>query len=263
MARTRYDRAYYDSFSRTARRSAEVVVPIVMDLLAPQSVCDVGCGSGIWLAVFEDHGVSEVLGMDGDYVDRDTLHIDPRKFVAADLAQGVPPVGSFDLAVSLEVAEHIPERSAESFVDGLVALAPAVLFSAAVPGQGGRGHVNEQWPTYWRKLFRRHEYQLIDAVRPRVWSSGKVKFWYRQNILLFVSPALLASSQALQQERRRMAAAPVSIVHPRQFQITLERPWQLWQELSAEVEAGRITADEQHERMAEMLERLADHEEDR
>ena len=262
MARAQYDHAYYDSHSRTARRSAEVVVPIVMELLAPRSVCDVGCGPAIWLSVFADHGVEEVLGVDGDHVERDTLQIDPARFVAADLEQGVPAVGAFDLAVSLEVAEHLPASAAQGFVEGLVGLAPAVLFSAAVPGQDGLGHVNEQWPTYWRKLFREHDYRLIDCVRPRVWDSGKVKFWYRQNMLLFVDPALLESRPALEQERQRTAAAPLSIVHPRLLKITLERPWQVWRELAAEVEAGRLTAGEQHERMAELLERLAD-EEDR
>ena len=260
MASAQYDPAYYDSHARTARRSAEVVVPIVMELLSPRSVCDVGCGPGIWLSVFAEHGVDEVLGVDGNYVDRETLQIDPDRFVAADLEHGVPPVGSFDLAVSLEVAEHLPETAAAKFVEGLVGLAPAVLFSAAVPGQDGRGHVNEQWPTYWRKQFREHDYRLIDCVRPRVWDSGKVKFWYRQNMLLFVSPALIESRPELERERQRTAAGPLSIVHPRLLQITLERPWQVWRELVAEVEAGRLTTEEQHERMAELLERLADQE---
>jgi SAM-dependent methyltransferase len=262
MAKAQYDHEYYESFNRVTMRSAEIVVPIVMELLAPRSVCDVGCGPGIWLSVFAEHGVDEVLGMDGDYVERATLQIDPEKFIPADLSQGVPRVGSFDLAVSLEVAEHLPGDSAKGFVEGLVSLAPAVLFSAAVPGQGGLGHVNEQWPTYWRKLFREHDYELVDCVRPRIWGSGKVKFWYRQNMLLFVKGTLLESSEALQRERRRAAAAPVSIVHPRQFRLALERPWVLWRELAAEVEAGRLTTEQQHERMAELLAGLANQNEE-
>jgi SAM-dependent methyltransferase len=258
MARTEYDRAYFDAQSGFTKQSAEVIVPVVMELLSPRSVCDVGCGRGIWLAVFAEHGVREVLGVDGEYVDRETLQIDPGSFVAADLEQGVPSVGRFDLAVSLEVAEHLPEPAAARFVEGLVGLAPAVLFAAAVPGQGGRGHVNEQWPSYWRGLFERHDYLLIDCVRPKVWNQARVQFWYRQNTLLFASRSAVESSQVLQQERERMAGRPLAMVHPHLLQMALERPWQYWRELTGEVEAGRLTQEELHERMARMLEQLAE-----
>lgn len=257
MARVQYDQDYYDAFSDVTRRSAEAIVPFLMELLSPRSVCDVGCGPGIWLAVFAEHGVGEVLGMDGDYVQRESLQIDPERFVAADLAHEVPAVGRFDLALSLEVAEHLPEHAAGGFVEALVGLAPAVLFSAAVPGQGGRGHVNEQWPPYWQRLFKQHGYRLIDCVRPRIWDRGKVKFWYRQNMLLFASRTLIQASPALQQERDRSAGGPVSMVHPKLWQLALERPWQLWRELTAEVEAGRLTQEQLHERMDEELARYA------
>jgi SAM-dependent methyltransferase len=254
---TAYDPAYFEGQHGTARRSAEVVVPLVMELLSPRSVCDVGCGVGVWLAVFEQHGVKEVVGLDGDYVERDALHIDPAKFVSADLARGVPAVGSFDLAVSLEVAEHLPERAAAEFVAGLVSLAPAVLFSAAIPGQGGQSHVNEQWPPYWRALFLKHGYRPIDCVRPPIWDSGKVKVWYRQNTLLFAHPELIRSNPALARERERTAGQPLSIVHPKMLQIALQRPWVAWQELAAEVDAGRLTRERMHEQMAQILKRGA------
>jgi hypothetical protein len=257
MARAEYGQGYFDQHIPGMRRSAEVIVPLMMELLGPRSVCDVGCGRGAWLAVFEEHGVSMVLGVDGDYVDRETLQIDPEKFVAADLAQGVPALGTFDLALSLEVAEHLPESASGKFVEGLVSLAPAVLFSAAVPGQGGRGHVNEQWPTYWRRLFQEQEYLLIDYVRPRVWDNGKVKFWYRQNALLFVSRPLIESRPVLRDERARTAGRPLSMVHPKLLQARLERPFQFWRKLTAKVDAGQLTPEQRHERMARMLERYA------
>jgi hypothetical protein len=201
--------------------------------------------------------VSELLGVDGDYVARDTLQIDPGRFVAADLEQGVPAVGSFDLAVSLEVAEHLPEHAAARFVEGLVGLAPAVLFSAAVPGQDGVGHVNEQWPTYWARLFQEHEYRLIDCVRPRVWNSAGVQVWYKQNALLFASRSLIEARPVLQQERVRMAGRPLSVVHPNLLQMARERPWKAWRDLTAEAEAGRLTQEELDARVARILEYLS------
>jgi SAM-dependent methyltransferase len=258
MARTQYDSAYFDAQSRLTRESAEVIVPIVMELLSPRSVCDVGCGRGMWLAVFAEHGVGEVLGIDGEYVSRETLAIDPDSFFAADLEGGVPAAGPFDLAVSLEVAEHLPESVSGKFVEGLVGLAPAVLFSAAVPGQGGAGHVNEQWAEYWRALFARHDYLPVDCVRPKVWRSPQVRVWYKQNMLLFASRALIESREGLRQERERSAGWPLSVVHPGLFEMALERPWNFLRKLTEEVEAGRLTKEELDEQMARMLEHLAE-----
>jgi SAM-dependent methyltransferase len=253
-----YSGAYYQGQGPAARRSAETIVPLVSALLSPRSVCDVGCGQGNWLAVFKEHGAERLLGIDGDYVERDKLQIDADEFLPADLEQGVPAAGEFDLAISLEVAEHLPGTSAAAFVEGLIRLAPAVLFSAAVPGQGGRLHVNEQWPEYWEELFARHGYVAVDCIRPRVWKSETVDVWYRQNVLLFASEPLIEAVAPLRAERERARANPLALVHPRTLEIALQRPWKLFRELAAEVEAGRITHEELEARMARMLERFAE-----
>jgi len=238
--------------------SADAVVPLVADLLEPRSVCDVGCGRGIWLSVFKEHGVTEVLGMDGDYVDRELLEIDDESFLEVDLEQGVPAAGRFDLAVSLEVAEHLPDSAAEGFVDGLVALAPAVLFSAAVPGQGGTRHVNERWPDYWRAFFARHDYVPVDCIRPLIWERSDVRVWYRQNTILFAARSLLDTNARLREAHERYGGRPLSVVHPGVLQLALERPWNLLKKLTEELEAGRIDHAEVNERMARLLERFAD-----
>jgi SAM-dependent methyltransferase len=230
---------------------------MVMSLLEPRSVCDVGCAQGAWLAVFKEHGVERILGIDGDYVERDQLKIDEREFLAADLEQGVPVAGRFDLAVSLEVAEHLAPESAPLFIDGLVELAPAVLFSAAIPGQGGRGHVNEQWPGVWSELFGRHDYVAIDCIRARIWLERSVNVWYRQNTLLFVHRSLLDARESLQQALARSAGQPLSIVHPLILQNALERPWRRFRELAAEVQAGATTHEEVLAQMGHLLERFA------
>ena len=226
--------------------------------LRGKTVCDVGCGLGVWLSVFKEHGVPEILGMDGDYVDRALLEIDDERFLEVDLEQGVPAAGSFDLAVSLEVGEHLPDEAANGFVDGLVALAPAVLFAAAVPGQGGTRHVNERWPDYWRVHFERHDYVPVDCIRPLIWERSEVRVWYRQNTILFVARALLESNERLRAAHEREGGRPLSVVHPGILEVALERPWRLMQKLTEELEAGRIDHAEVSERMTRLLKRFAE-----
>jgi hypothetical protein len=129
-----------------------------------------------------------------------------------DLRQPFKLERQFDLTVCLEVAEHLPSKSAEGLVESLVALAPAVLFSAAIPKQGGTGHVNEQWPDYWRELFRRYGYERSDVIRKAIWNKPGVKFWYRQNIFLFAKEGLIEANPLL-----REAAAgedDLLLIHP-------------------------------------------------
>jgi hypothetical protein len=232
-------------------------VPLVMSLLQPRSVCDVGCSQGAWLAVFKEHGVERVVGIDGDYVERDELKIGEHEFVAADLERGVPQVGRFDLAVSLEVAEHLAPEAAAPLVDGLVGLAPAVLFSAAIPGQGGRGHLNEQWPDYWGDLFAAHGYLPVDAVRDRVWLNPSVNVWYRQNTLLFAERSLIDSHEPLGEAHAHNVGRPLSVVHPLILQAALERPWKFFGQLLDELRAGTTTHEELEDRMGGLLERFA------
>ena len=118
---------------------------------------------------------------------------DPRiTFSARDLEQSFegPRV---ELALSLEVAEHLSPERAASFVDDLVAMAPAVLFSAAIPGQGGVGHRNEQWQSYWATRFAAHGYEAFDVVRPQIWTDEAVPAWYRQNIVLYLDAPTAAA----------------------------------------------------------------------
>lgn len=160
------------------------VVPIVMELTRPQSVVDVGCGLGTWLAVFGEAGVPDVVGVDGDYLDRSLLCIAEDQFITADLTKPFRLDRRFDLVVSLEVAEHLPEAAADVFVQTLVSLSDTILFSAAVPGQGGQNHLNEQWPAYWQEKFAQYGYEFHDVIRKKIWDNERVDWWYRQNTFL-------------------------------------------------------------------------------
>jgi SAM-dependent methyltransferase len=183
-----YTPDYYARLSEGSRASAAAVVPLVIELIQPASVIDVGCGTGAWLAAFQRQGVADVCGVDGPHVDRAQLEIEPRQFFAADLALPLSVGRQFDLALSLEVAEHLPESLADQFIETLTTLAPVMLFSAAVPDQGGEHHVNEQWPEYWVELFATRGFAALDPFRRLLWQRSDVDWWYAQNMLLFVHP---------------------------------------------------------------------------
>ena len=199
-------------------RSAEVVVPLLIEMLDGQvdveSVLDVGCGIGTWLAVFLQHGITDVRGLDGAHVDPDALAIPPALFTACDLAQPPALDHRYSLALCLEVGEHLPARLADTLVDLLTAASDVVAFSAAVPGQGGQAHLNEQWPAYWARKFQARGYRCHDGLRHRLWNEEDVEWWYRQNLLLFIRDGVAPALPAMH---------PPSLVHPGLLAHTHER----------------------------------------
>lgn len=182
-----YSNDFFDKWEEGMLRSARLVAPTVLRLISPATVLDIGCGRGAWLQAFQELGVSSVRGIDGTYVDRTTLLIGDDSFTHMDLSRPFSVPGSYDLAICLEVGEHLPKAMAPVLVEQLVKSAPAVLFSAALPGQGGTHHINEQMPSYWRALFRRHGYVMLDAIRPAILTDNRIEWWYRQNMVLYGS----------------------------------------------------------------------------
>jgi SAM-dependent methyltransferase len=211
-----YDDAFF-SARGGARASADAIVPYLVELLAPSSVVDVGCGTGDWLASFCAGGVADVLGVDGAYVPRDRLAIPEERFLAHDLTEPLRLERRYDLAVCLEVAEHLPEAAADALVEGLVAAAPLVLFGAAIPDQRGEGHVNEQWQGWWAARFAAHGLEPIDILRRRFWEDERVEWWYVQNGLLYAAPETIDRFPALAALRAATAGEPLSMVHPRGY----------------------------------------------
>jgi SAM-dependent methyltransferase len=217
MVSEHYTKSFYEEHREGAKRSAEAIAPLVLELLHSRSVVDVGCGDGNWLAVFHELGVKEILGIDGDYVDKDLLQIPQEYFRTFDLTKPFDLGRVFDLAVSLEVAEHLPADCAPALVEGLTRLAPFVLFSAAIPSQGGENHVNEQWPDAWAALFQKHGYVPVDFIRKRVWENDAVEWWYAQNTLLFVRADQLELNKALKGEFERTDLNQLRLVHPKRY----------------------------------------------
>jgi glycosyltransferase involved in cell wall biosynthesis len=212
-----YTKDFYELLQDGSRSSARVILPLLLELLQsqPQSVIDVGCGVATWLGVFQELGIEDFLGVDGDYVDPKMLQIPASQFMAADLRQPLAIDRQFSLAMSLEVAEHLPADCAEGFVQTLTELAPIVLFSAAIPFQGGTDHIHERWPLYWVNLFQAKGYVVIDCFRHKIWQHPEVEPWYAQNILLFVQQEQLPAYPALQREYNSTNLLHLTRVHPR------------------------------------------------
>jgi SAM-dependent methyltransferase len=179
-----YDADFYRFLASFAAGSAEQIVPLLTAALVINSVADFGCGQGAWLSVWRKTG-AVVMGVDGPYVDRRHLMIDQHDFRSADLSERIDLGRRFDLVQSLEVAEHIPSEKASDFVEMLTDHAPLVMFSAAVPGQGGEHHINEQPLEYWREMFGNRGYVAIDFIRPQLVNDREVQDWYRYNIILY------------------------------------------------------------------------------
>lgn len=215
----RYDHNFYDDLSRTALPSARRIVPILRELMTVDSVVDVGCGDGSWLSVFRDTGADRILGLDGEWIDESLLRISQEEFRRVRLGEPLRIADTFDLGMSLEVAEHLPPERAASFVTDLCDMAPVVLFSAAIPRQGGVNHLNEQWPAYWADLFGNRGYQAIDVLRLAIWDDPDVTWWYKQNVLLFASESALAANPALAAAHTQSRMPPLPLVHPDRYML--------------------------------------------
>ena len=184
--------------------SSRSVLPIVFEDKSPQSLLDVGCGPGTWLKAALEFGVGDVLGIDGVSIPDHQLFVPKGLIRQQDLTLAWNLGRVFDLALCLEVAEHLDAEWASMLIKNLTAHANMIVFSAACPGQPGYHHVNCQWPTYWQELFNREGYTCSDALRWQIWNDVRVEAWYRQNIFVAYRQPEVAGKE------KRM----VSVIHP-------------------------------------------------
>lgn len=167
--------------------SPPIILPYVCRLIEVNSAIDVGCGLGVWIEQLLQMGINDVMAVDAEWFNEDFIkeHVGTNKIVVHNLEEGVFHSGRrFDLAICLEVAEHVTSKHSNNVVETLVDNADTILFSAAIPCQGGQGHVNEQWPTYWREKFNHYGYDFVDVIRPYIWNNANVYQWYKQNTFL-------------------------------------------------------------------------------
>lgn len=191
--------------------SARLILALLFERFRPGSVLDVGCGIGSWLAVARELGIGEIQGVDGDWLDEKLSRVEPARIRKVDLEKGFDLGRRFDLAISLEVAEHLSADAADSFVGCLARHADVILFSAAIPFQGGHHHVNEQFPEYWEQLFEARGYVPVDFLRPLIWNFSDVLPWLKQNILIYARESL---TQGKAPFAGLAAVGPLALVHP-------------------------------------------------
>lgn len=182
-----FDVSEYDAIRAGCQSSADVLVPLLLDRLPPlRHVVDVGCGEGWFGRKFSDLGVADVTGIDGHRSAYSSIDL-----VEWDLETPLPLIegGRADAVLCLEVAEHLSPERGESFVADLCALAPIVVFSAAIPGQGGIRHINCRWLSYWADVFSWTGFRPLPDIRQEIWDDARVEPWYRQNLAIFSETA--------------------------------------------------------------------------
>jgi SAM-dependent methyltransferase len=184
-----YSDAYYEKYvDGPARRAAPAIVDSVVAEFGPKTVLDVGCGSGAVLAEFARRGVG-ACGLERAEAGLARCRQLGLEVEAFDLERQTSSLRRADVVLSTEVAEHLPEKYADRFVDLLCASAPVVVMTAATPGQGGTGHVNEQPNEYWIEKLQRRSFELRAATTRawrEQWRACGVASWYANNVMVFV-----------------------------------------------------------------------------
>lgn len=176
-----------------AVRAAAAIIPAILEITGPLgSVADLGGGTGAWLAEFLRQGVERIHLYDHPSAASGLL-IGSSDFTPVNLSVAMPSLPRVELAVCVECAEHLPPSRAESLVDCLTAAADLVAFSAAIPGQAGKGHVNCRPHAYWKGLFRSRGFACHDVLRQPILFDRDVPWWYQQNLFLFARPGRLES----------------------------------------------------------------------
>ncbi len=187
-----YNDYFFSNQEKGSYLSAKIIIPLILEYVKIKSVVDFGCGLGTWLKAWQENGISDILGIDGDYVDRKKLYIENKYFKAYNLNESIKLEKKFDLSLSVEVAEHIEEKNSDIFINNLTSSADIILFSAAIPKQADQkiGHINEQWPEYWQAKFSKKDFFMLDPLRAKIFNNHQVNWWYRQNIFLVINKEL-------------------------------------------------------------------------
>lgn len=199
-------------------RSAALSLPIMFKLMSdsknatadwPLSVLDVGAGEGWWsLAALALRPKSIVVALDYEalFPDETPHPVSPWNAEAREPLPQIEDGSRWDLILCLEMIEHLTPEAGDWLVGEMCKHGTRIAFSAAIPRQGGDGHLNEQWPSYWQERFLQHGYTLSDPWRLQLWSIQDVEPWYAQN--------MLCARPLRNGEKEHGAAAPRAFVHP-------------------------------------------------
>ena len=169
-----YDNEFYTTLNKSSEVAADIYIEYLFKYFRPGSVADIGCGHAAWLKASKKYGSSKHTGVDGIWNDGKLIQELGFKFVCKNLDIMDESIEQHDLAISLEVAEHLKPESSD-----------VILFSAAFTNQGGTNHINERNPSFWGNLFSERDYVAFDLFREKFWGDERVGFWYRQNCFLY------------------------------------------------------------------------------
>jgi hypothetical protein len=210
-----YDEAFYESQMSESLASARLYLGHLWKFIQPSSVVDVGCGRGMWLKAAGELGAIRLLGLDGNWNRQDLMSDPAIRFRGIDLNQRFK-VEPCDIAMSLEVAEHLRPEAAAGFVASLAMAADVVVFGAAYTGQGGTEHINERPMSYWVGLFSEEGFDVFDVFRPTFWADSRIPFWYRQNTMVYARRGSAARAAFAGMEARFL-----DCVHPDLYSVAL------------------------------------------
>ena len=215
-----YDFDWHKKHGAKTTFSAETIIDIVAAFTEIDSVLDVGCGDGRWLSACLAKGARTISGTDGPWTDQTRLLVPADTVTIKDLSKPFDLQRRYDLAISLEVAEHVATRFSDIFVDNLTRHSDVILFGAAIPYQAGFRHINEQWQSYWADLFRSRGFTAYDAIRSQIWDNQNVHFWYRQNVIVYVNASNVEANDKVSSYIRNntVQQLPLDIVHPEKYE---------------------------------------------
>lgn len=181
----------YLSVDFSYKMSKKIISYLINNGVKIRSSIDFGGGSGAWSKAIKDVAGADILVLDGNNIDRSKLLMS-NEFLQCDFAKDdiIEKIGKkekFDIALCIEVAEHIDEELAEGFIKNICSTSDVILFSAAIRYQGGNHHVNEQMQSYWCAIFKKNNYRIVDCIRKRFWNDEEIDCVIRQNCFLYVS----------------------------------------------------------------------------
>ena len=158
-----YNEKFYNNQSDSSYKSAKIILPILFNHYKPNSIIDVGCGIGSWLKAAKELGINKFFGIDGNEIEEDFLLVS-RKYIKIDNLETHKNINNekYDLAISVEVAEHLHNNCSVNFVETLTSYSDVVLFSAAIPYQEGEHHINCNPPQFWVDIFKKYGYDCYD-----------------------------------------------------------------------------------------------------
>lgn len=208
-----YNKNFYDQMTEVSLRSARKIVPFLISNFPIKNVIDFGCGNGAWLKAFDELTV-EIVGIEGNWIrDKKTL-IPKDKYQFTNFEdKNLNITEKYDIALCMEVAEHLSEPSAEYLIEQITSVTNKILFSAAIPLQGGTGHINEQWQSYWAEKFIKHSFYPNLDIRNAYWNNKQIAPYFRQNMLIYERINNVNESYKTNDELENL----LNIVHPQMY----------------------------------------------